>query len=177
MSKKDILWLTTSFGLAILSLVLYKRLQDKESELLSLKAKWDESNFQALNPVRYVSNHINAAKGSPVVHFELGCRDLSRLKDFYNNVFGWSASDITLGANFNTNSAEGIQGHLTSLGHEPYDYVTFYIQVEEIKATLAQIQAAGGKKIVGPIPLPDKRQFAWFSDPEGNMIGLVSSIP
>ena len=177
MSKKDILWLLASFGLAMLSLVLYKRLQDKEYELLSLKAKWDESNYEALNPVRYASNSKSAAKGSPVIHFELGCRDLTKLKDFYNQVFGWSASDITLGANFNTNSTEGIQGHLTSLGHEPFNYVTFYIQVDDIKASLAQIQAAGGKKIVGPIPLPDKRQFAWFSDPEGNMIGLLSPMP
>lgn len=177
MNKKDILWLSSSFFLAILSLVLYKRLKDKEFELMSLKAKWEESNFEALSPVRYAGNFSMAGKGSPVVHFEVGCRDISKLKDFYNQVFGWSSSDITMGADFNTNSVDGIQGHLTSLGHEPFNYVTFYIQVDDIKASLDKIQAAGGKKIVGPIPIPNKRQFAWFSDPEGNMIGLLSQIP
>lgn len=39
---------------------------------------------------------------------------------------------------------------------------------------LGRIEAAGGKKLFGPVPLPDKSQFAWFQDPEGNTIGLVT---
>jgi predicted enzyme related to lactoylglutathione lyase len=74
----------------------------------------------------------------------------------------------------NTNSTEGVQGHITSLGHEPHNYVTFYIQVEDIQDSLAKIQQAGGKKLVGPVPLPDGKKFAWFSDPEGNMVGLIT---
>jgi predicted enzyme related to lactoylglutathione lyase len=74
----------------------------------------------------------------------------------------------------NTNSKEGIQGQITSLGHEPHQYVTFYIQVDDINATLKKIEEAGGKKIVGPVPLPNKTQFAWFKDPEGNMVALVT---
>jgi uncharacterized protein len=59
----------------------------------------------------------------------------------------------------------------TSLGHEPHQYTTFYVEVASIVATLEAVERLGGKKIVGPVPLPTG-QFAWFADPEGNTIGL-----
>ena len=114
------------------------------------------------------------AAGSPVVHFEIGCRDLKRTTAFYATVFGWSSTDAPMSSILNTLSTDGIQGHITSLGHEPFNYTTFYVQVEDINQKLADITKAGGKKIVGPITLPDKRQFAWISDPEGNVVGIIT---
>jgi predicted enzyme related to lactoylglutathione lyase len=46
--------------------------------------------------------------------------------------------------------------------------------VDDINDSLKKIAEAGGKKLVGPVTLPDNRQFAWFSDPEGNMVGLIT---
>jgi len=112
--------------------------------------------------------------GYPVVHFEVGCKDLARTTAFYTGLFGWSPTGIPMATLLNTNSSEGVQGHITSLGHEPHNYVTFYIRVDDINERLESIAAAGGKKLVGPVTLPDKRQFAWFSDPEGNMVGLIT---
>ena len=117
---------------------------------------------------------MTASTGNPVVHFELGCRDLAKTTAFYSGLFGWTPTSIPMASLLNTNSSEGVQGHITSLGHEPNNYVTFYVQVEDIKVSLEKIVAAGGKKIIGPIPLPDNKQFAWFSDPEGNMVGLIT---
>ena len=124
-----------------------------------------------------VKTHLNpnaAAKLSPVTHFEIGCRDLKKTTEFYTTVFGWSATDAQISSNLNTQSTEGIQGHITALGHEPFNYTTFYIQVDDVKEALANIEKAGGKKVVGPFPTPDKKQFAWFKDPEGNVLGLIS---
>ena len=147
MSKKDFAWLFVVLSLGLFSFKMYRN-QEK-----------------------------SAFKGNPVVHFEVGCKDLPKLKDFYSHVFGWTPTNMGPAENFNTNSSEGIQGHLTALGHEPFNYVTFYIQVDDIQASLNEIANAGGKKILGPFPLPDKRKFAWFSDPEGNMIGLITPLP
>ncbi|WP_411162130.1 VOC family protein [Flavitalea sp. BT771] len=60
------------------------------------------------------------------------------------------------------------------MGHEAHNYVTFYIRVDDINDSLEKIAAAGGRKLVGPVTLPDNRKFAWFSDPEGNMVGLIT---
>jgi len=117
---------------------------------------------------------MSSSTGNPVVHFEIGCIHLEQTTEFYTSVFGWSSVNTEVASFLKTQSPEGIQGHITSLGHEPYKYVTVYIQVDDINEYLAKIETAGGKRFVGPILLPDKRQFAWFHDPEGNMIGLLS---
>ncbi len=111
---------------------------------------------------------------NPVVHFEIGCKDLSQTSDFYTSLFGWTAANAGVAAYLNTNSTEGIQGHITSLGHEPHQYITFYIQVDNIADQLQKIEAAGGKKLVGPVTLPTGQQFAWFKDPGGNIVGLIT---
>lgn len=118
-----------------------------------------------------------ALKGSPVVHFEVGCRDLAKTTEFYTGLFGWTPIATPMASLLSTNSQEGIQGHITALGHEPFQYVTFYIQVEDVTECLKRIEEAGGKKLLGPIPLPDKKVFAWFADPGGNTIGLISAAP
>jgi len=112
--------------------------------------------------------------GNPVVHFEIGCKDLEGTTAFYTRIFNWTATPVPSASMLDTHSNSGVGGHITSLGHEPHQYVTFYIEVADIVATLAQIAEAGGKKIVGPVPLPDGKKFAWFSDPGGNMVGLIT---
>jgi uncharacterized protein len=119
---------------------------------------------------------MTASNVNPVVFFEIGCKDLNKTTSFYNDIFGWAPTMMPpLASLINTNSTEGVQGQIVSLGHEPHNYVLFYIQVADINDSLQKIENAGGKKIVGPVTLPGNKQFAWFSDPEGNMIGLVTA--
>ena len=117
---------------------------------------------------------MTANTGSPVVHFEIGCQDLEKTTAFYTGLFGWTPTPVPYASLLQTNTADGIQGHITALGHEPHQYVTFYIRTEDIAGCLQKIESAGGKKILGPFPLPDGRHFAWFKDPEGNMVGLTT---
>ena len=112
--------------------------------------------------------------GNPVVHFEIGCKDLEGTTAFYTKMFGWTATPIPQAALLDTHSTKGVPGHITALGHEPHQYVTFYIEVDDIDETLTRIEAAGGKKLVGPVPLPDGKRFAWFKDPGGNMVALIT---
>jgi len=110
---------------------------------------------------------------NPVIHFEIGCKYLEETSAFYSNIFGWATTQVPMAAFINTNSTDGIQGHITSLGHEPHNYVTVYIQVSSIEKYLQKITEAGGSKVIGPIPLPGGSRFAWFKDPAGNTIGLL----
>ena len=73
-----------------------------------------------------------------------------------------------------TRSNLGIPGHITSLGHEPHHYVTVYIEVDDIHTYIQRIEKRGGKLVVGPVDLPEGMQFAWFSDLDGNIMGLSS---
>jgi predicted enzyme related to lactoylglutathione lyase len=110
--------------------------------------------------------------GRPVVHFEIGCRNLTRAGDFYSKLFGWQITTAGPASTIQTGSPQGIPGHMTSLGHEPEHYTMFYVDVEDVQAALDQAVEMGGKKLVGPIKIPTGT-FAWFADPDGNMIGLL----
>ena len=104
-----------------------------------------------------------------IVRFEIGCDDPGKTKTFYESLFDWKIAAVPGGLAIDTGAEPS--GGITSLGHEPRHYTIFYVQVEDIAAALAKAEALGGKKIVGPIPLPTGA-FAWFSDPEGSTIGL-----
>jgi len=110
--------------------------------------------------------------GRPVVHFEIGCRDRAKTGDFYAKLFGWQITAAGPASNIETGSPRGIQGHITSLGHEPEHYTMFYVDVEDVQAALDQAAQLGGKTVVPPIKTP-AGTFAWFTDPDGNMIGLL----
>jgi predicted enzyme related to lactoylglutathione lyase len=43
--------------------------------------------------------------------------------------------------------------------------------VDDLEAYLAKATGLGGKKLAGPIHLPN-RSFAWMADLDGNIIGL-----
>jgi predicted enzyme related to lactoylglutathione lyase len=101
---------------------------------------------------------------APVVHFEIGSKDTAATAAFYGAVFDWRFGGDGP-ARFVTGGHEGgPTGMLNALGHPP----------DDIAATLERVAAAGGVKLVGPIPLPDGRRFAWIQDPAGNAIGLLT---
>ena len=59
---------------------------------------------------------------SPVVHFDIGCRDRDQADAFYTQLFGWTTTDYgPLSKKIDTGSSTGIAGHLTALGHEPHN--------------------------------------------------------
>jgi predicted enzyme related to lactoylglutathione lyase len=107
--------------------------------------------------------------GHPVVHFEIGCKDRAKTEKFFSELFGWQ---IGAGAMIDTASKQGIPGHITSLGHEPEHYTIFYVEVDDVQASLDKVAALGGKTLVPPVKIPTGT-FAWFSDLDGNTIGLL----
>ncbi len=109
--------------------------------------------------------------GQPVVHFEIGCRDIAKTTDFYSKLFGWETQMMGPAAMISTGAASGIQGHISSLGHEPHNYTTIYVQVDNVQAYLDKAGSLGGKTLVPPVEIPTGT-FAWFADAEGNTIGL-----
>ncbi len=73
-----------------------------------------------------------------------------------------------------TGGVRGINGHISSLGHHPHQYTIFYVEVEDVQATLDKAAELGGKTLIPPVDIPTGT-FAWMNDPEGNTIGLWKS--
>ena len=112
----------------------------------------------------------------PIVYFEIGCRDRPKTQRFFTDLFGWQIHENGPAGVIDTSSQRGIPGHITSLGHEPQHYTMFYVEVEDVRAYLDKAVALGGKVLVPPVKIPTGT-FAWFSDLDGNTIGLLKSTP
>ena len=110
--------------------------------------------------------------GQPVVYFEIGCRDRQKSDHFFSELFGWKLQSSAAASVVDMANQKGIPGHITSLGHEPLNYTIFYVEVDDIKASLDKAVALGGKLLVPPIKIPTGT-FAWFADLDGNTIGLL----
>jgi hypothetical protein len=109
--------------------------------------------------------------GNPVVHFEIIGENQQLLNDFYGSVFDWKIEQVMDGyATVNTGS--GIAGGIGAMG-EARRHVTFYVEVADIHAALALIESKGGKPGFGPHSVPTGSIIGGFTDPEGNLIGLV----
>ncbi len=110
--------------------------------------------------------------GKPVVHFEIGCRDTKKTAEFYSKLLDWEAPVEGQAAMINTKTESGIGGHISTLGHEPHNYITVYAQVEDLEASLQKAESLGGKTLVPPTEIPGMGHFAWIADPEGTTFGL-----
>ena len=110
-----------------------------------------------------------------VVHFEIGCSDFEKASNFYSTVFNWKLIQQGNSAIIETEYKDTLSGHLNKLGPEdPENYVTVYIETDSLYSDLEVITANGGEIFVHPVILPDGREFAWFKDVSGNLIGLIT---
>jgi uncharacterized protein len=115
--------------------------------------------------------------GQPVVHFEIGCRDVEKTQAFYTRLFDWKTEPYGPARMVSTGSDAGIQGHINALGHEPHNDVLVYVQVDDLKACMDKAAKLGGKTLVPPTDVPGMGQFAWIADPEGNTVGIWKPVP
>ncbi|MCA1839829.1 MAG: VOC family protein [Actinobacteria bacterium] len=109
---------------------------------------------------------------SPVVHFEIATADPVALGEFYSKLFGWNVQSIPEPAYtvVDTASGRGINGGFGKAEDE--QSVKVYIEVADLDAALKKIESLGGKTQFPPTVLP-MVTFAQFSDPDGNINGLV----
>lgn len=111
---------------------------------------------------------------NPVVHFEIGGRDREKSSAFYSELFGWNTADYgPFSKQVDTGSETGVQGYLTALGHEPHNYVTVYVEVDDVAEHLPKVTQLGGQIVVPATEIPGGGHFAWIQDIDGNIIGLI----
>ncbi|HXY56824.1 MAG TPA: VOC family protein [Nitrososphaerales archaeon] len=118
-----------------------------------------------------------------VVHFEIPAKDVKRASDFYTKAFGWTFNQFpgfeywSIGTtesdkNGMPTSPGAINGGLGKKGVMAPDAVTITINVSDIDTTLATVKRLGGKQTGKKMPIGDMGWSAYFTDSEGNLIGL-----
>jgi predicted enzyme related to lactoylglutathione lyase len=120
-----------------------------------------------------------------VVHFEIPADDVERAKGFYGAVFGWQLDTQPIGEGEYTSVVTtaidpetyaptepgGINGGMMRRSADtPSPVIT--VGVEDIDRSLKEVEANGGTVVTPRTPIPDMGAFAYFKDPEGNVMGL-----
>jgi uncharacterized protein len=126
-----------------------------------------------------------ANMGQPVVHFEILGKDADKTQSYYSELFGWKIEPLPfenptqyglVARDGNTNSDDiGIGG---GVGGAPEGYpghVTFYVEVPDVEAALAKAESLGGTRMMGPDEVMEGLVIGLFNDPEGHLVGVVSS--
>ena len=116
-----------------------------------------------------------------VVHFEIPYDDAERARGFYADVFGWqiqpmpemSYDIVATGPGTEQGPSEPgyIGGGMTQRG-EMVSQPIVTIAVDDIDATLAKVSSGGGSAQSEKIQVGDMGWAAYFTDSEGNMLGL-----
>ena len=116
-----------------------------------------------------------------VVHFEIPFDDQERASAFYASTFGWDLNPlpdmryvlVTTGPSDQGPPSEPgfINGGMVERG-APVNGPLLVVDVEDIDATLASIEESGGTTVTAKGPVGEMGFAAYFTDPEGNLMGL-----
>ena len=122
-----------------------------------------------------------------VVHFEIPADDLERAKTFYSSVFDWDLQTVPVpGGEYTTVTTTPVDQQ-TQMPTEPapppapsaptarderWPAPVITVAVEDIDQALQEIEAQGGGTVTPRTAMPGMGAFAYFKDPEGNVLGL-----
>ncbi len=110
-----------------------------------------------------------------VTWFEVAGKDREALKGFYSQLFDWKLNDMEEMPYTGVEASDdGIPGGIGQAPDGHPGHVIFYVSVDDVDATLKEVESLGGKAEMGPVEIPVGR-IAHFSDPEGHVLGLWQS--
>jgi predicted enzyme related to lactoylglutathione lyase len=120
-----------------------------------------------------------------VVHFEVPYDDSERAHGFYRDVFGWNIQRMPeFEYDFvqtGPTSETGMPGEPGYIGggmcarQGPVQRPTLTIEVDDMSAALAAVAEHGGAAVGEPMPVGEMGYAGYFTDTEGNLMGLWQS--
>jgi catechol 2,3-dioxygenase-like lactoylglutathione lyase family enzyme len=117
--------------------------------------------------------------------------DLARSLDFYERAFGWPRNDRidyddyvelhpgdggTLGLYERNGFARTVGGLPAAVPEGEVAPAYLYVRVDDVRATIADVEAAGGRLLSALAPRSWGEEAAWFSDPDGNVVAVAQPL-
>jgi predicted enzyme related to lactoylglutathione lyase len=115
-------------------------------------------------------------------HFAINADDVGRARSFYERVFGWSFTPWGPPGFYQIkNAGQGLLGALQERrdivpGVRMAGYEASF-GVADLKATIAAIEASGGKILMQPYRIDGVGELIYFEDTEGNFVGAMQYEP
>jgi predicted enzyme related to lactoylglutathione lyase len=115
-----------------------------------------------------------------LAHFAINADDVPRAKRFYEQVFGWTF-DPWGPPDFYQIKNAGVLGALQGRRElEPGVRMVGYeatLGVDDLKATIAAVEANGGRILMPPYRIEGVGELIYFEDSEGNFVGAMQYEP
>jgi hypothetical protein len=115
---------------------------------------------------------------SKLIHFEIPANDPEKIQKFYSAVFGWKTTEYDPGRYWMVEAGPeeepGIHGAIMKR-MDPQQPIGVYLNVADVDEAIKTIEQHGGKMVVPKSPVPSMGYFAFFTDPEGNIVGIWQS--
>jgi predicted enzyme related to lactoylglutathione lyase len=120
--------------------------------------------------------------GYPVVHFEVCGKDPAKQNAFFSELFDWkidAANPLNYGivdreSNLNSGGI-GIGGGICDVPPGYDGHVTFYVEVPNVGASLAQAEQLGGTRVMGPESPMEGLVIGLFTSPSGQLVGVIQA--
>jgi len=126
---------------------------------------------------------------NPVVHFEMPYDNRQRMAAFYQSAFGWQTQMLgeEMGHYVVAHTTETVNGMVSTPGtinggfYErkpdwPAQHPSVVIAVDDIRAAMQQVAAAGGEVLGEPMEIPGIGQYVSFMDTEGNRVSMLQPL-
>ncbi|MEO6602712.1 MAG: VOC family protein [Polyangiaceae bacterium] len=115
---------------------------------------------------------------NPFAHVELSTDDVKKAKKFYAAVFAWKLNDLPAVMYTMIDVAGGVGGGMQKklTADQPTAWLP-YVQVEDVKATMAKVIKAGGTAMLEFQNVGEMGSIGIFADPQGAALGLWAATP
>lgn len=115
-------------------------------------------------------------------HFAINADDLPRAKRFYESVFGWRFDPWGPPGFYQIhNAGAGVIGALQERRELAPGIAMRGFEasfgVEDLPATIAAIEANGGRILMQPYRIEGVGELVYFEDSEGNFAGAMQYVP
>ena len=115
-------------------------------------------------------------------HFAINADDTGRAKTFYERVFGWrfdpwGPPDFYQVKNAGQGLLGALQGRRELVPGVRMAGFEASFGVADLKATIAAIEAGGGRIVMPPYRIEGVGELIYFEDTEGNLVGAMQYDP
>jgi len=113
---------------------------------------------------------------------ELATNNVDAAGKFYTSVIGWKSDHMQMGPMTYTvfkrgdAQAAGMMAQSPEMKGMPSAW-TVYFSVANCDATVKKANELGGKTIAPAMDIPNVGRFAWISDPQGAVFGILQAAP
>jgi uncharacterized protein len=123
-----------------------------------------------------------------VVHFEIPVSDIDQAVKFYEQAFGWQISQDQMPDGSTYTSAVttpvdeqqqpqkpgAINGALIER-NDTFTAPVVTVDVDSVEDAISKVESAGGKALLPKASIPGMGEYAYVTDPSGNVVGLWRS--